>query len=374
MSAKFYLRTLRSVLFRAFPYFAHLAVTHVCNLRCTFCQIPESKMPELDTEGMKRVIDKLDRMGVAYLSLTGGEPLLRRDFATLLNYAAAKGMYTKITSNGMMPLAKYRELLGTRVLEIAISLDGVRGNLIPYAHVGPKILETVRFLNDHVPPGKKLVLNITISNSNRDQVDEIVDYCTREFPRARMWLNPVMVGQGKLRVATEQKVNPDFLRRVSSPTLCVPEYLKRGTEEYYRRETYNWGCLAGEMFFDIKPNGDFWICQDFPARPPLNILDPDFDQKYREADFSYRRKCSGCTYACHWMTQNSFDSKNWTDLAVLWWRAVTQPGEPCRKTANEKGWVLGLAHLGASRAWQAAQRRARKGFSTTPPPSSTEPS
>ncbi len=118
-----------------------------------------------------------------------------------------------------MPQAKYAELLASRISEIAISLDGVRGNQLPYAHVGPKVLDSIRFLNDNLPREKRLVLNITISHANRDQAGDIVSYCTQEFPRARLWLNPVVVGEGKLRVATERKVNPDFLRCVKSPTL-----------------------------------------------------------------------------------------------------------------------------------------------------------
>ncbi len=85
-------------------------------------------MQEQDTEGMKRIIDRLDRMGIAVLSISGGgEPLLRKDFAAILNYAAEKGLYTKITSNATMPHAKYAELLASRVDEIGISIDGVRG-------------------------------------------------------------------------------------------------------------------------------------------------------------------------------------------------------------------------------------------------------
>src|SRR5688572_15434786 len=101
--------------------------------------------------------------------------------AELVNYAAEKGLYVKITSNGTMPQAKYAELLASGVSEIAISLDGVRGNQLPYAHVGPKILQSISFLNDNLPRGKKLTLNITISQANRDQAEDIVAYCSREF-------------------------------------------------------------------------------------------------------------------------------------------------------------------------------------------------
>src|SRR3990172_8620837 len=74
MTRKFWFRTFRNFLFRNRPYFAHLALTHVCNLRCRFCHIPEERLKEQDTGGMKRVIDRLDRMGIAGLSISGGEP------------------------------------------------------------------------------------------------------------------------------------------------------------------------------------------------------------------------------------------------------------------------------------------------------------
>ncbi len=360
MSPKFWVRTFRNMVFRTRPYFAHLAITHVCNLKCHFCHIPEYLVQEQDTEGMKRIINRLDQMGIAILSISGGgEPLLRKDFAAILNYAAEKGLYTKITSNGTVPLAKYDELLASQVTEIAISLDGVRGNDLPFSHVGPKLLACIRHLNDHLPRGKRLTINITISAANRDQVDEIVAYCTREYPRARLWLNPVVVGQGKLRVLTQLKVNPDYMRRVDSPTLLTPSFFKRGAEDYYRSETYNWGCLAGELFFDIKPNGDFWICQDHPAKAPLNILDPDFEEKYRQADFSHRRACSGCTYSCYWITQKSLEPRNWPGMAGIWWKLVTHPTDACRKTEKEYGWLAGLAHFSSARLLSSARQAAK---------------
>lgn len=355
--SKFSRRTLRTLLLGGRrPFFAHLAVTHRCNLRCHFCRITQERITELDTEGMKRVIDKLDHLGVAILSVSGGgEPLLRRDFIELVNYAAAKGLYTKVTSNGTMPTKRYRELLDSRISEISISLDGVRGNDLPNSHCGPKILQTIRFLQDNLPADKTLVLNITVSQANRDQVDDIVSYCTQEFPKARLWLNPVVVGNGKLSVPTEQKVNPDFLRAVKSPTLLTPRLFKEACENYYRTEKYNWGCLAGELFFDVKPNGDLWICQDHAAREKLNILDPQFERKYRNADFSHRRDCSGCTYSCYLVTQKCFEPKSWPGLSAYWWNLRTRPEEPCRQTAQKHGWAAGLLHFCASRAANSAR-------------------
>ncbi len=74
MSAKFVLRTFRNVVFRDRPYFAHLTVTHRGDGRRRLRRGPRrgrgARPDELDTEGMKQVVDVLDRMGVA-VSSTG---------------------------------------------------------------------------------------------------------------------------------------------------------------------------------------------------------------------------------------------------------------------------------------------------------------
>jgi MoaA/NifB/PqqE/SkfB family radical SAM enzyme len=356
MSAKFALRTLRNIAFRDHPYFAHLALTHRCNLRCRYCHIQEERFEELDTEDMKRVIDVLDRMGVGVLSVSGGgEPLLRADFAVILNYAASRGLYTKITSNGTMPLYKYDELLRSRVDEIGISLDGVEGNDLPFSHTGPRILETISHLNNHLPPWKKLTLNITVSLANRDKVDGIVAYCTREYPRARIWLNPVVTGDGKLRNGFDARVKPDYLNQCQSPTLLKAAFYTAGAFEQYYAQKFEWSCRAGRMFFDVKPNGDLWLCQDKPARSPLNVLDPDFMMRFKTLDVANRRECSGCTYSCYFLTQKGFEPKNWRDMAVLWWTSATDPGAPCRRVAEERGWVAGLCSFVSSRLTAAIQ-------------------
>ncbi len=350
MSGKFLLRTFRNVAFPRKPYFAHLAFTHHCNLRCRFCHIREEQIQELDTAGMKRLIDRLDTMGVAVVSCTGGEPLLRKDFVELVNYAADKGLYIKMTSNGTMPLAKYRELLDSKVQEIGISLDGVEGDDLPYSHCGPRVLETIRFLDANLPRGKTLTLNITISSSNRAQVDNIIAYCTREFPNARLWINPVVVGNGKLRVETEAKVSPDYLYQIQSPTLLTPAFYKQACQQYYDSETFDWGCRAGELFFDIKPNGDLWLCQDQAPSERLNLLDADFEEKYRRADFRRRRRaCSGCTYSCYYVVQKSLEPRYWPGVAEIWWKQHTRPDEPCRQTEIKHGSLAAFAHFLASR-------------------------
>ncbi len=112
MNWKYEFRTLRNAISRELPSFAHLGITHRCNLRRRFCHIPEEPIEELDPGGMRREIDVLDRLGVAVLSISGGgEPLPRKDFAAIVDYAAGKRINTKLTSNGAMPQERFQTFL-----------------------------------------------------------------------------------------------------------------------------------------------------------------------------------------------------------------------------------------------------------------------
>ena len=166
-----------------------------------------------------------------------------------------------------------------------------------------------------------------------------------------------VIGRGidRAKIFRTGEDRADFLRRIDSPTLLAPGFYKQGCEDYYRHETYTWGCLAGELFFDVKPNGDFWMCQDHPSPEPLNILDREFERKRRQTDFSSRRECSGCTYSCYWLTQKSFQPAAWPGMAGVWWKSNTQPDEPCRQTAEQLGNLAGLLHFFASRSLTSAR-------------------
>jgi hypothetical protein len=359
MNAKFFRRTLRSLVFRDRPYFAHLALTHRCNLRCRFCHVTELQFKELGTEGMKRVVDVLDRTGVAIVSISGGgEPLLRDDFDEIIDYAASRGLYVKLTSNGTMPRAKYERLLRSRVDEIGISLDGVRGQNLPFSHVGSPILRNLQYLNDCLPAGKHLTINVTVSEENRGEVEDILDYCSAHYPRARVWLNPVVVGEGALRTQAPGRARPDYLSGTNSPTLLRAPFYARGAEEQYQKERFDWGCRAGDLFFDVKPNGDYWLCQDQPSRAPLNVLDSCFAERRKQVDKGQRRECSGCIYSCYYLIQKSLEAQNWRDMALLWWQANTEPGGPERRAAEKYGPAGALAFLLWRGFWARAMQPA----------------
>jgi MoaA/NifB/PqqE/SkfB family radical SAM enzyme len=83
------------------PIAGSLALTHRCNLRCIHCYVqPCRDLRELSTDGWKNLIDQLERAGCLFLVMTGGEPLLRDDFADIYTYARRRGFLVTVFTNG----------------------------------------------------------------------------------------------------------------------------------------------------------------------------------------------------------------------------------------------------------------------------------
>jgi MoaA/NifB/PqqE/SkfB family radical SAM enzyme len=299
-------RTARNLVLRNRPYFGHFYVTQRCNLKCDYCQAWEKiDMPELGLADTKRLIDVLDKMGIAVLSLTGGEPLMRKDLFEVIDYAKAKGLFTKITSNGTMPHRLYEKLLHSRINAIAISLDGVGGDDLPFSKEGPKILETIDYLFRN-KGDKALSLSTLLFERNREKIEGLVQYVKGRWPGLGIFVQPVVVGTGDFRRSTQQKVDPRFLRGLGT---LEPDFFIDACVKYYEQDRFNWGCQAGTLFFDIKPNGDFWICQDIGTN--LNFLDEDFLEKWKKLDYkSLIAPCQGCVYSCYYLVQQSFQLRN----------------------------------------------------------------
>ncbi|MFH1306018.1 MAG: radical SAM protein [Candidatus Omnitrophota bacterium] len=88
---------------RRTPLYAGLFITQRCNLRCVYC-FPDSprrqKEQEFSKEEIFRIADELYRLGTRYITILGGEPLMRADFGEIVDYIAEKGIILETGTNG----------------------------------------------------------------------------------------------------------------------------------------------------------------------------------------------------------------------------------------------------------------------------------
>lgn len=101
-----------------------LNVHEHCNCRCLMCDIWQREDGrELDLVDFKRQRDSIEALGVQHIVLTGGEPLLHRNFEELCRGLKECGVRITLLTTGLL-LAKRAEVVAKYLDEVIVSLDG----------------------------------------------------------------------------------------------------------------------------------------------------------------------------------------------------------------------------------------------------------
>src|SRR5690349_12149349 len=109
-----------------------LSVTDRCNFRCQYC-MPAEGLPWLERseilsfEEIERLVALLASMGVRDVRLTGGEPLVRREFPALLGRLAALPLSeVSLTTNGYLLERDAAALASAGLRRINVSIDSLQ--------------------------------------------------------------------------------------------------------------------------------------------------------------------------------------------------------------------------------------------------------
>jgi cyclic pyranopterin phosphate synthase len=112
-----------------------VSVTDRCNFRCQYC-MPAEGLPWLEREEIlhfeeiARLVALLARMGVHDVRLTGGEPLVRRDFPRLAGMLSDIGDVEdlSVTTNGFLLERDAEALVRAGINRFNVSLDSLQSD------------------------------------------------------------------------------------------------------------------------------------------------------------------------------------------------------------------------------------------------------
>jgi radical SAM protein with 4Fe4S-binding SPASM domain len=163
------------------PYSAMLEIADRCNEACVHCYQIQGQKGELATEHWEKVMRELSELGVMFLTFSGGEPTLRKDFLHLVAYARKLRFAVKIFSNALnITDALAAELGRLAVQEVQISLYSHRAEVhdgvtrVPGAF--ERVVSAVRALRG---AGVKVLLKSPLMSLNAPDYSEYVEFVTR---------------------------------------------------------------------------------------------------------------------------------------------------------------------------------------------------
>ena len=108
-----------------------LSVTDRCNFRCQYC-MPAEGLPWLERdavlsfEEIERLVALLASMGITSLRLTGGEPLVRREFTRLAAMLVPQIEEVALTTNGFLLERDAAALVEAGVRRFNVSVDSLQ--------------------------------------------------------------------------------------------------------------------------------------------------------------------------------------------------------------------------------------------------------
>ncbi|HVM76321.1 MAG TPA: radical SAM protein [Candidatus Saccharimonadales bacterium] len=249
------------------PLAVHLDVTYRCNERCVHCYLDHDDHGEMDTAEIKSVLDQLAEAGVFFLTLSGGEVFLRRDFFEIVEHARRLLFNVKIKTNAVMiGTAEAQRLRALNVDTVQISLYSHRAEvhdaITKLPHSFERTVKAVEFLRDQG-------LRVTIANvlMTANLVDQYgVQKLAAELGvhyTVDPTITPMMDGDMSvlaLRIPGEELAevfrNPALVPNQDEFCAPPPPPSDEDLEGY--------SCSAGHSFCYISPYGDVFPCVQFP--------------------------------------------------------------------------------------------------------------
>ncbi len=97
-----------------------------CNCRCVMCDIwKRDATRELSFENLSRQLPAIERLGVEWVVLTGGEPLMHPDLCRLCDPLRRRGIRITLLTTGLL-LERFAAELTANIDDVIVSLDGPR--------------------------------------------------------------------------------------------------------------------------------------------------------------------------------------------------------------------------------------------------------
>lgn len=267
------------------PLSVHLDLTYRCNERCEHCYLEHDDHGEMTATEIRGLLGQLADAGVFFLTLSGGEPLVRKDCFEIIEYARALQFNVKLKTNAI--LIREREAarlraLGVEQVQISVyshrpevhdSITKVRGSL-------ERTLAGVRALRAQ---GLKVsVANVLMKSNSNDSEGVRVLACEMG---ANYTLDPTITpmmdgGTDVLRyrasVTDVARVFHDSALVGNVEEFCAPPRpIDEGILE-------GLPCSAGHTACYISPYGDLYPCVQFPL-PCGNIRHQQFAKIWSES-------------------------------------------------------------------------------------------
>ena len=329
-----YKSILKALVTKKSPYYVQFYINGKCNLKCRQCNIVEtnSRVTEMSLDEISIAAKNLKKIGGAIVLLTGGEPFMRKDLPQIVEIFTRNSLNVRLQTAGTHYATEQmlRDCYDAGARDINVSVDSLNFDTSDYINAvpgsGKNAVETIELISRIFKKDSAILsFGTVLSQFNYREMPAIL-----EFAKRIGWF----VSMVPVHIARE--ANPmgfrsydDFFKFRKSQYHYLDELgqelinLKRGGAPLFDSEKFiesgisflkgnaptwrkNNVCDSPNLYFAIRPNGDFSTCCDYTLNAPPSLKDPGFSSLYLNGQIQKRKdvttivkNCEGCHYGSY---------------------------------------------------------------------------
>ena len=253
---------------KAHPLYASIELTYTCNLACRFCYNPVQRKNQPRTspppsptgellrfEEIVDLLDQLREMGVLYLTLTGGEPILHPDFWAIARAAKERSFALRIFTNGASlteaSVARLAEL-GPYCLELSLH-GATAATAEALTQVKGSFDRQMRALGWLKERGLRVYLKVAVTRLVESELEALKTIGERfGYP---VYFDPVLTpSDDGQEYPLDLRASDEAIRRLYSAS-----GLNIGNSPF-EREPGQYNCSVGTGTLHVTPYGDVQPC------------------------------------------------------------------------------------------------------------------
>lgn len=235
----------------------------------------EQDASEFSTEKWKQILLELKEWikGSFFVHIRGGEPFLRKDLLSLIEFASSHGIKFLVNTNGYLideKTAKQTAHSGLNYL--VISLDGTRPETVDSIHMQEgmfaKVTEGIRYITEQKKNRMIIGISAVVMESNLDELVPLLEW-TVKSGLDRVGFHPLKshLIHDKKWVKNIPKLEETMdrlieLKKSGSPITNSTKHLE-AIKDYYRTPESSLKkikCMVGWNNFCVESNGAVKLC------------------------------------------------------------------------------------------------------------------
>jgi radical SAM protein with 4Fe4S-binding SPASM domain len=296
---------------RSIPLNGQIELTYRCSYQCLHCYCKaynriENQKKELSFTQWQRILDQIYAEGGLYLTLTGGDPLLHKDFFKIYDYAVKKGFLVSVFTSGYLLQEKHlRHFLEKRPFNIEITLNGITARtyetITGVAGSFKRVKDAIEKIKAKRLP---LVLKTNALRENKNEVLRIKRFVERFLGKGKYKFDIfICAGLGRSLEPTQHRLEANEIEKIIAADpdmrkLCL-EQLKKHRYNM-RAPEYLYQCNSWMQGYYVNPYGLLQFCH-LSTRFSTDLLKKPFKQGFYEEfpkllleKYKTRSRCINC--------------------------------------------------------------------------------